>query len=33
MYDAVHSEDSTPLSGMAGKSVDSYAIIPQYKGN
>ena len=34
MYDAVHSEDiSTPLTGMAGKSVDSYAIIPQYKGN
>jgi hypothetical protein len=34
MYDAVHSEDiSTPLSGMAGKSVDSYAIVPQYKGN
>lgn len=34
MYDAVHSEDiSTPLSGMAGKSSDSYAIIPQYKGN
>ncbi len=34
MYDAVHSEDiSTPLSGMAGKSSDSYAIIPQYRGN
>ncbi|TWI01320.1 oxygen tolerance protein BatD [Flavobacterium tiangeerense] len=34
MYDAVHSEViSTPLSGMAGKSVDSYAIVPQYKGN
>ncbi|MFH6970169.1 BatD family protein [Flavobacterium petrolei] len=34
MYDAVHSEDiSTPLSGMAGKSSDSYTIIPQYRGN
>ena len=34
MYDAVHSEDiSTPLSGMAGKSSDSYTIVPQYKGN
>ncbi|MDD2674179.1 MAG: BatD family protein [Flavobacterium sp.] len=34
MYDAVHSEDiSTPLSGMAGKSSDSYAIIPQYRGD
>lgn len=34
MYDAIHSEDiSTPLSGMAGKSSDSYAIIPQYRGN
>lgn len=34
MYDAVHSEDiTTPLSGMAGKSSDSYAIIPQYRGN
>jgi hypothetical protein len=34
MYDAVHSEDiSTPLSGMVGKSSDSYTIIPQYKGN
>lgn len=34
MYDAVHSEAiSTPLSGMAGKSSDSYAIIPQYRGN
>ena len=34
MYDAVHSENiSTPLSGMAGKSSDSYAIIPQYRGN
>lgn len=34
MYDAVHSEDiSTPLSGMAGKSSDSYVIIPQYRGN
>jgi len=34
MYDAVHSEDiSTPLSGMTGKSSDSYTIIPQYRGN
>ena len=34
MYDAVHSEDiSTPLSGMSGKSSDSYTIVPQYKGN
>lgn len=34
MYDAVHSEDiSTPLSGMNGKSSDSYPIVPQYKGN
>ena len=34
MYDAVHSEDiSTPLSGMNGKSSDSYTIVPQYKGN
>jgi len=34
MYDAVHSEViSTPLSGMAGKSSDSYSIIPQYKGS
>jgi len=34
MYDAVHSEDiTTPLSGMVGKSSDSYTIIPQYKGN
>ncbi len=34
MYDAVHSEDiSTPLSGMSGKTSDSYTIIPQYKGN
>jgi hypothetical protein len=34
MYDAVHNEDiSTPLSGMVGKSSDSYTIIPQYKGN
>ena len=34
MYDAVHSEDiSTPLSGMAGESSDSYTIIPQYRGN
>ena len=34
MYDAVHSEDiSIPLSGMVGRSVDSYTIIPQYKGN
>ena len=34
MYDAVHSEDiSTPLTGMAGKSSDSYTIVPQYKGN
>jgi len=34
MYDAVHSEDiSTPLSGMAGKSSDSYTIVPQYRGN
>ena len=34
MYDAVHSEEiSTPLSGMSGKTSDSYTIIPQYKGN
>lgn len=34
MYDPVHSESiNTPLSGMAGKSTDSYTIIPQYKGN
>ncbi|MEC5164574.1 hypothetical protein RCH18_000290 [Flavobacterium sp. PL11] len=34
MYDAVHSEDiTTPLSGMVGKSSDSYTIVPQYKGN
>ena len=34
MYDPVHSEDiSTPLSGMNGKTSDSYTIIPQYKGN
>ena len=34
MYEAVHSEQvNTPLSGMAGKSSDSYSIIPQYRGN
>ena len=34
MYDAVHSENITiPLSGMVGKSSDSYTIVPQYKGN
>lgn len=34
MYDAVHNEEvNTPLSGMAGKMSDSYAIIPQYKGD
>jgi hypothetical protein len=34
MYDAVHDEKiNTPLSGMNGKIADSYAIIPQYKGD
>lgn len=34
MYDPVHTEKvNTPLSGMTGKVSDSYAIIPQYKGD
>ncbi|WP_339919169.1 BatD family protein [uncultured Flavobacterium sp.] len=34
MYDAVHSENvNTTLAGTSGKISDSYAIIPQYKGN
>ncbi len=34
MYDPVHSDKiNTNLSGMSGKTSDSYAIIPQYKGN
>lgn len=34
MYDAVHSEKvTTSLSGMSGKTSDSYTIIPQFKGN
>lgn len=33
MYDAVHKEQvNTGLSGMTGKIVDSYTIVPQYKG-
>jgi hypothetical protein len=33
MYDAVHKENvNSPLSGMNGSISDSYAIIPQYKG-
>ncbi len=33
MYDAVHKEKvNTGLSGMTGKIVDSYTIVPQYKG-
>jgi hypothetical protein len=33
MYDAVHKEKvNTPLSGMSGSITDSYAIIPQFKG-
>lgn len=34
MYDPVHTEKvNTSLAGMKGKIADSYAIIPQYKGN
>ncbi len=34
MYDPVHSDKvNTSLSGMSGKTTDSYAIIPQFKGN
>lgn len=34
MYDPVHDEKvTTSLSGMSGKIVDSYTIIPQFKGN
>ena len=34
MYDPVHNEKiNTVLSGMSGKISDSYAIIPQFKGN
>ncbi len=34
MYDPEHKEKvSTPLSGMQGEVSDTYAIIPQYKGN
>jgi hypothetical protein len=34
MYDPVHSEKvNTTLAGMSGKIVDSYTIIPQFKGN
>ena len=34
MYDPVHNEKvNTSLSGMTGKIVDNYAIIPQFKGN
>jgi hypothetical protein len=34
MYDPVHNEKiNTALSGMSGKISDSYAIIPQFKGN
>lgn len=34
MYEAVHNEQvNTPLSGMSGKTSDTYTIIPQYKGN
>jgi hypothetical protein len=34
MYDPVHKEQvNTALSGMSGKISDSYAIIPQFKGN
>ena len=34
MYDPVHTDKvNTSLSGMTGKITDSYAIIPQYKGN
>jgi hypothetical protein len=34
MYDPVHNEKvNTNLSGMTGKISDSYAIIPQFKGN
>jgi hypothetical protein len=33
MYDAVHKEQvNTGLSGMTGKIMDSYTIVPQYKG-
>lgn len=33
MYDPVHSENvQTPLSGMTGSIIDSYTIIPQFKG-
>jgi hypothetical protein len=33
MYDAVHKEQvNTGLSGMTGKIVDNYTIVPQYKG-
>ena len=33
MYDAVHKEQvNTGLSGMTGKIVDSYTIVPQHKG-
>jgi hypothetical protein len=33
MYDPEHKENvSTPLSGMTGKILDKYAIIPQFKG-
>ena len=34
MYDPIHDEKiNTALSGMSGKISDSYAIIPQFKGN
>lgn len=34
MYDPVHNEKvNTTLAGMSGKISDSYAIIPQFKGN
>lgn len=33
MYDPVHNENvQTPLSGMTGSIIDSYTIIPQFKG-